>query len=309
MPSNRLAVPRGPTLLPGAVAVPPAPQAGHGFSVCALCHGPARPGARYCWSCAAVQAQLRGARFPVAPLFLFRLGTGAHASLVGYKAAPSRAARGRRRRDLSATLRTFLAGHAACLLGGAAAARGVLVPVPSTAGGRPSWRGAHPLVACCRAAALSASTDRSTPGQAPRWHVYDLLRPGDEPPARLRASRRGFAPAAGAGLVGDLPVVVVDDVFASGTRALSAAAALADAGMDVRAVVPIGRLVRPEHNAATAAFWRELGGTPATAGRCCRCPRAVACTWSPPRAGATPVAASVLPLPRRQAVSFGAKRL
>ncbi len=101
--------------------------------------------------------------------------------------------------------------------------------------------------------------------------LVPLLRAGAAPPSRLRPSEDGFVVEER-----DLSVrqvVVVDDLFVSGARAMSAAAALERAGVSVRAVVPVARFVRPDHNDATAAYWRAFGGVPADDARCAICAR------------------------------------
>ncbi len=278
---NEIAVmcPGRSELLAGAVAVPPsgpwvARPARRLFSVCNLCHGPAKASHHLCWSCATALGQLGTSVPRVVPIFLFALGSGAHSSLVGYKGSPSPAARAARSEALAGLLQVFLAKHRRCLL--ADAPRPVaLVPVPSTRGGRRSWGGTHPLVEVCRAAAAAASSavTAASPEHLPSsFEVLDVLRAAPTPPRRLLATRRGFA-LDGEPITPATRAIVVEDVFASGSRALSAAAALEEAGVDVAAVLPIGRLVRPEHNSVTAAFWRAVARAPADAGRCCACTR------------------------------------
>ncbi len=49
---------------------------------------------------------------------------------------------------------------------------------------------------------------------------------------------------------------------------MSAAAAMVGAGAHVKAVVTLGRIVRPAHSAATASYWAELGNLPPGSGSC-----------------------------------------
>ena len=230
------------------------------YAICSLCHGPAAPGRSRCWSCAVVAGQLgRPSQPPVVPLFLFGLGSPAHRALVGYKAAASRAARSAWSGALAEMLGTWLGAHASCLIGEHAGA--LLVPVPSTTGGRASWRGRHPLGALC-----SMATDAGGPA---RLTLAPALGPGAAPPGRLGASGEGFVVLSADDVAGRA-VVVVDDMFVSGARSLSAAAALSAAGARVAAVVPLGRLVRADHNSATAAFWAARTA-PYDPRRCSRC--------------------------------------
>jgi len=199
----------------------------------------------------------------IVPLFLFALGSPVHRALVGYKAGASSYSREARAQALADVLAAWLEMHLGCLAGDGG---GVLVvPVPSSSGGRPSWNGRHPLEAVCAAATASSVRLSATP----------VLRLGPEPPRRLQASRSGYVVEATPSLQ-KRNVLVVDDMFVSGARSLSAAAALSGAGAVVLAVVPLGRLVRPEHNEATAAFWecqRRIPYDPATCPRCAPAPR------------------------------------
>jgi len=86
----------------------------------------------------------------------------------------------------------------------------------------------------------------------------------------LEASLHGYEVAPDS-RVGGRTAIVVDDMFVSGSRALSASAALGAAGAHVAAVVPLGRLVRPDHNDATAAFWRARSAWPFDSARCTLC--------------------------------------
>jgi hypothetical protein len=204
----------------------------------------------------------------VVPLFLFGLGSPVHRALVDYKAGATAAGRAARAAALTAMLSTWLDTHAGCLLGGPTGAPGgptvaLVVPVPSSTGGRPSWRGRHPLESICEAAVTRSDQLQSAA----------VLRPGQRPPRRLQASTAGYTLEPSAELKGRA-VMIVDDMFVSGSRALSAAAAVSRAGGRVAAVVPLGRLIRPDHNEATAAYWaarRHLGFDPSFCALCTRC--------------------------------------
>ena len=274
--------------LDGAVAVPPAVRchsAGSRYAVCRLCRGPAAPGRTLCWSCRRVGSQLGGSPSPVVPLFLFALGSAAHRALVGYKAAASSAVRSAKSHELEWVLAAFFERHIACVVG--ASRRPVLiVPVPSTIGGRPSWGGRHPLGRVVEGVLGSSGVAEEAPFDL---HLAELLRGGRQPPRRLEARAGGFEVLAGAGReLTTATVVVIDDVFTSGARGLSVAAALRAAGADVAAVVPIGRLVRPDHNSATAAFWADWSRSAWHPSSCAACrpkrsPRSLAGPGSPLR--------------------------
>ncbi len=200
------------------------------------------------------------------PVFLFAPTSVPHRLLVGYKAAPSAASRAHHSSALGDVLSLFLARHQACVARDAAPV--TLVPVPSSSGGRASWHGRHPLVALCEKAAEASGTS-----------VRSCLAPGAAGTRRLGASPDGFRVVSRPSTA---TVVVVDDMFTSGARALSATAALEGAGLRVAAVVPLGRLVCPGHNRETAAFWREVGSRPWSPLSCCACrPRPLALEVAP----------------------------
>ena len=191
------------------------------------------------------------------PISLFAPGSLLHELLVGYKAAPSRLAREERRAQLSRLLGEFLSLHLRCLAAPALGqhADSLVVPVPSSSPPRPSWGGEHPLIGVV---AVAIATE---PGLA----LAPMLVRGTEPLGHLRASRRGFRLVAP---VADRRVLVVDDTYTSGARSQSAALALAEGGAHVIAIVPIGRLIHPDHNSATGALWACQRQEPSDPRRC-----------------------------------------
>lgn len=218
-----------------------------------------------------VARRLGSALWPVEPLCLAEPGSGMHRALRAYKAAPALATRAAASLALSGLLGAWLGHHTDCLARGAVGARRggqepsspgaplVVVPVPSSAGGRASWEGRHPLVECCERAIARAGT---------RLELAPVLRATADPPRRLEPTSDGFEPVVD---LGGAAVLVVDDLFVSGSRSMSAAAALAARGATVRAVVPLARLVRPDHNAVSAAFWQAASRVPADLASCTRC--------------------------------------
>jgi predicted amidophosphoribosyltransferase len=245
----------------GCLAVPPTAElslAPTTYGICQCCHGPSAPGYRTCWSCRLVRRQLAAPVPPVVPVFLFGLGSPVHRALVGYKAGVASSGRAARAEALGRVLGRFLVAHTACLLGGGSAA--IVVPVPSSIGGRKSWYGRHPIGQLCERAVR----------EVPRLSAVEILCPGPRPARRLDASLHGYHVVPGSG-IGGRTAIVVDDMFVSGSRSLSAAAALHAAGASVAAVVPLGRLVRPDHSEATAAFWQARQLEPFDPGCCAVC--------------------------------------
>jgi hypothetical protein len=145
-------------------------------------------------------------------------------------------------------LTAFLGARARCLEASGRESE-LLTTVPSTGPGRPSWQGIHPLVAV-----VADACARSAASGAPAWRCAQLLERGPGELGHLLASGEAFvtrvAPcpmflhdAAGMPAIRKVPVIVVDDLYTSGAHAQSAARALALAGHEVAAVVPLGRLV------------------------------------------------------------------
>ncbi len=199
-----------------------------------------------------------GALPRIAPLFLFELCSPVHRTLAGYKAAVAPVRRAGCSDALAAVLAQWIDAHQRCLLG--PGGRALLVPVPSSTGGRPSWLGRHPLEIVARTALAAGGPLR----------LESVLVTSRRPPGRLQADAAGYEVAEGIDVRGQA-VVVLDDMLVSGARLGSAAAALRAAGGKVVAAVPLGRLVRPAHNAATAAFWKDRRHQPADTGRCLLC--------------------------------------
>jgi hypothetical protein len=275
----------GAAALPGTSGGTAKTGSSGGFSVCTICHGPARAGCSLCWSCRRVRLGLGRRPVPsVLPMVLVAPRGGAHRALVAYKASRSPECRRRATDALVGLARPWLARHLTCCsgpdragAGAGASASGwsgagpvrpgaalswplLVVPVPSTVGGRPSWDGRHPVELLLEAALGDDARDEVS--------ICRALEPRRAPPARLVPRPDGFAACEA---VRDRQCVVFDDLFVSGSRALSAAAALEDAGAAVRAVVTLARFVRPEHNLAASLYWECFGGVRADLSRCAAC--------------------------------------
>ena len=237
------------------------PEARGGFGVCLICRGAAARGLQMCWSCRVVGRQLDRELTRVVPISLYSPRSPLHELLVGYKAAASSGARRQRQAQLSRLIGAFLDLHLGCLLGEMNQGRRpvLAVPVPSSSDPRPSWGGTHPLAELLQTAVANKQGVSSAA----------VAVKGDEPVGHLRAHPRGFRAA---GDVAGRRTLVVDDTYTSGARSQSVAAALSDAGAEVVAIVPVGRLVHPGHNRATSAFWERQAKEPFDPRRCaCPC--------------------------------------
>ena len=223
--------------------------------------------------------QLGGALHPVVPVSLALPASRLLAALAGYKGARSPFQRSRHRDELAALVAAFLERHWPCLLraecgptcrpGGGPTGPDdrppdlpdgpvLLVPVPSSDPSRPSWGREHPLVGLLRLAA-----------PRPLAVVPALRRDPAVALGHLRADPQAFTVTRGAmGAIGHAPVVVADDTYTSGATAQSAAAALSAAGARVAAVVAIGRMLRPDHNAASRSLEATQRAEPFDLARC-----------------------------------------
>lgn len=177
---------------------------------------------------------------PVVPITLFRPGSVLHRALVAYKSGPDELARAAAGTALAELVAWFLAHHGRCLATLAGGGWDALDVVPST---RPD-RTRHPL-------ALALDGLPHLGGR-----LCGLLSRGAAPLDHLRPEAAAYRAAASPAR---RRVLLLDDVFTSGSHALSAAAALEAAGQEVVAVVPIGRLVHAE-DPSTRQWWVACAG-------------------------------------------------
>jgi hypothetical protein len=193
---------------------------------------------------------------------------------MGYKESPVAEARQRFAPIVRQLFDDFLASHAACI---AAAAEGpveLVLPVPSTS------RPAGPLAGL---EGLAHTVRTRLP--AARWSPGLLIRTGAAV-GHMRPDADAFeTPRGVAGAVDGRCVALLDDTYVSGARAQSAAAALRLAGARGVAIVPLGRVLRPDRVSSHAAFLRRARVEPAdplghatTPRPCCRCVQAGAAT-------------------------------
>jgi predicted amidophosphoribosyltransferase len=218
----------------------PVPAAGPG--VCRLCRGCPRPGWALCWSCARVLEQVRQPCPTVAPITLYEVGSSIHGILRGYKDSASAVTRRRHQSTLRALMGRFLSEHQRCVTAGAPP-WDLVTTVPSTTG-RP---GLHPL----------AQILEAVPGLASQ-HQH-LLAWSGQPLGHLEASDQAFRVTHP---VERARVLVLDDTWTSGSRAQSAASALALAGARVAAVVVAGRVIQPSSGRHVGDWWANVCGQP-----------------------------------------------
>lgn len=216
--------------------------AGRSVRGCGVCGGPTRDGYALCFCCTSLVRQLGLPLVPVTSVLAYRLGDRNHYLLRGYKDAPAPQTRAAATAVLAGMVHRWLVGP-----GGddfRARANGdwdLVVGVPSSV-----RRGQSPIDTLIAAVPELA-----------RHHRALLVR-GPETVGHLVASRRGFA-VAPRNMVGSAGMttrnhrtgtnreraIVVDDSLVTGARAQSAAATLRTAGVEVVAVLVVGRVLAP----------------------------------------------------------------
>ena len=225
----------------------PVPRAGPG--ICDRCHNRPTPGFRLCYSCAQSARQVSRPCKLVVPISLYVIPSQLHHYLRHYKSG----AYPRHQQEFSlkvvSLLCHFLQRHRRCIEAQAERSWNIITTVPST-GGR---SGEHPLV----------SALRHVPSVFQSYGA--LLQVGSNPLGHNRASDAGFQPSRH---LEDVRVLLIDDTFTSGARAQSAASALNNAGADVVAIVPIGRVVDPTWK-EVAEWWDQQRRLPFSFATCC----------------------------------------
>jgi predicted amidophosphoribosyltransferase len=225
-----------------SVARPPLP----GPLVCEICRGPSRAGSGFCWCCRKVSAALgvMPASLPhVLPIAVFGPGDPWSICLRRYKDAPGVAARRHFANVLATEAERSLAIHGDCLREETGGFDAYCV-VPTS---RPQARatGRHPLEA------VMADVDALS--------ALELVRlVPSAPTAHLDPSPGAFV-AGGESLVAGKRVLVVEDCWVTGARALSAVVALSRAGASVTGVLVLGRSVDPSASSASGSWWVRFG--------------------------------------------------
>jgi len=179
--------------------------------------------------------------------------------LMGYKEAPVDELRRHYSRSVEDSFSTFIAEHVACLTVALGGSVDLVVLVPSSSRpGRASLECAEGL----------AERVVSALGPGARWLPSALQRArGDIGPMRPNALAY-VVPGSCRPDVRGSRVLLLDDVYVSGSRAQSAAAALRLSGARTVLVVPLGRVVRPERFATHAAFVATSGTRNGHEARC-----------------------------------------
>ncbi len=179
--------------------------------------------------------------------------------LMGYKESPVDEVRRHYARCVGVSFAAFFAAHIACVrtaLGGGA---DLVAPVPSSSRpGRASLEGADGL----------ADIAVSALGPVAQWLPSTLQRAGGVI-GPMRPNACAFVvPDSRRAAVHGARVILLDDIYVSGSRAQSAAAALRLSGARTVLIVPLGRVVRPERFGTHAAFVAAFGTGSGHPGRC-----------------------------------------
>jgi hypothetical protein len=204
---------------PGATCEVCATSTRHGFRTCLPCHR----------LLGVASAQAAALADQVVPIVYAVAGTQSGYLMRAYK---SRTATARTRDQVALLAALALQLHQHCMEGTAVGSRRITswATVPSTSG-RP---GVHPVA-------------RAVSPFAPGLEV------GFAPGPQAGAARRDYAPrrwtVADAAVVRGGHVLLIDDTWASGAKAQSAAAALRAAGAHAVTVLPIARWINDEYSA------------------------------------------------------------
>ncbi|MHB8681209.1 MAG: hypothetical protein ACYDA2_03835 [Acidimicrobiales bacterium] len=227
-----------PLTRPATMPVTPLPPAGPGS--CTRCRGPARPDEGECWCCRHVGCQLglpAGAPPPVVAVGAARPGDAFHGALRRYKDAPGV----EQRRHYAAVLGRLVSEF-------------VVTRRPLLAETMGEWDAVAPLPSSGRASRRACPLETLLPFIPALVSPTVVLRAGPARAAHLRATPDAFVvpdPVQGR------RVLVFDDVWVTGARARSAAAALTAAGAEVAGILVIARVVRPDATDRAARWWEQ----------------------------------------------------
>jgi hypothetical protein len=195
------------------------------------------------------------------PARLCSLPSSLYGVLMGYKESPVSEARLRFSGLLGDLFAVYLSGHCRCLAAALGGDVDLVLPVPSTS--RP---GPAPLERVRRLPAVVAEAW----GDGAHW-VPSLLRRGDGPVGHMHPNDRAFALGDELDVeIAGARVLLLDDTYVSGARSQSAAAALRRSGAASVAIVPLGRVLRPDRSEAHAVFLKQARRQ-RDDGHCARC--------------------------------------
>ena len=256
----------------------PVPQNGPG--ICSICHGFVNKHRKLCSSCARLSLQLSGKLAPVIPITLCcaqpPATSNSDPSFVDNSTLPSdclRSDNGDASLDLYSVMRyfkwhassrrllpyreylarllvEFISRHSACIASCLGGPWDTVTHVPSSK----ARQGTHPLEAVTEISSLLKIRCRR------------LLGPGSATLSHCVADPDGYRVTED--VVGRR-VLLVDDTYASGARAQSAAASLETAGALTVAIVPIVRLVDPGFSLGHGDFWVRVSSDRFSMDSCC----------------------------------------
>ncbi len=229
------------------------------IQACRVCCGPTSRRFVHCFACRAVAKLLKLPLSSVLPAHLCPVPGPLYRVLMGYKESPVDEARAHFSARVGELFAAFFIDHVGCMRSALGGSPDLVVPVPSSS--RPDGASLERVPGLIEAlhGALGAQTT---------WSPSALQRSGGEI-GPMRPNPRAFAlPASMRGAVHGSRVIVLDDIYVSGSRAQSAAAALRLSGAAAVLVVPLGRVIRPERLSTHAAFVAANGTANGHAARC-----------------------------------------
>jgi hypothetical protein len=182
-----------------------------------------------------------------------------YAVLMGYKESSIHEVRRRLARSVLGEFSQLFAAHRACVVAAIGGPVDIVLAVPSSSRPGPaSLEGVNGL------GELAVASLCPTP----RWMPAGLHR-ADGEVGHMQPHARAFAVSRSTrACISGARVLLLDDVYVSGSRAQSAAAALRLSGARSVLIVPVGRVLRPERFGAHAAF---IAAQPAGEGHRSRC--------------------------------------
>jgi hypothetical protein len=209
----------------------------HGVSTCRTCATPVR-GFELCWRCRR-HRKIAGIADAVAPLDYAIGGTDSPATLSIYKNHPVRAEREYRAQMIAELLTLAIRLHENCFSAVADVPVSVRTVIPSL-----TYRsGLHPLASITESIGMVTSR---------------VLIPGGDARCDRRVRAGKFAEPA-ASLVTGRHVLVIDDVWTTGSNAQSAAVALRRAGAAAVSVLVVGRWLNPRDTLTQTFIASRLG--------------------------------------------------